>query len=182
MYWTLHFCVWNRWKKAQLFPRSQASCVLLLASQEQFPMLCFISTSAVKLRKSKQTDDKHRTVYTRKAEEPRASPSLPWTIGVAMRAYQSLRCWYLQTASSTATVLRPWSWATRVGAVYQISCMSEIYVMIDNTSNVTVMKQQWNYFVVGGHHNVKNCVKGYSVRETENHCSRGYGHVVQRPP
>ena len=48
------------------------------------------------------------------------------------------------------------------------------------TSKITVTKQQWNNFMVGDHHNTKDCIiKVHSIRKVENHCSRETaGHVV----
>jgi hypothetical protein len=52
-------------------------------------------------------------------------------------------------------------------STYQISYMSDIYITIHNSSKIIAMKQQQN-IIVGGHHNMKNCIKG----KVENHWTR----------
>ena len=54
-----------------------------------------------------------------------------------------------------------------IGVVYQISCISDIYVMICNSSEITAAKVN---FMVGGHHNIRNCITDGSIRKVENHC------------
>lgn len=46
----------------------------------------------------------------------------------------------------------------------QISCISDIYIAVHHSSNITVMKQERNNFMVGCHN--RNCIKGCSI---ENH-------------
>jgi hypothetical protein len=52
-----------------------------------------------------------------------------------------------------------------------------IYIPIPNSNNI-VMKQQWNNCMGWGRgcscHNIRNCVKGCSIRNLENHCVRGW--------
>lgn len=59
-----------------------------------------------------------------------------------------------------------------IGVTYQVSCISDIYTAIYNSSNITVMKWQWNNFKAGVHHNMRSCIlKGFSGRKAENHRS-----------
>jgi hypothetical protein len=61
------------------------------------------------------------------------------------------------------------------GIAYQISCISDTYIMVYNSSKMIVIKQQWNNFVVvGGQHNTRSCIKGQQPQEGENHCSRAW--------
>lgn len=46
------------------------------------------------------------------------------------------------------------------GVTYQITCITDIYITAHDSSKVTVMKQQWNYFMVGAHLTMANCIKG----------------------
>lgn len=43
---------------------------------------------------------------------------------------------------------------------YQISCPSDIYIILHNSSKITVMTDQWNNVMVGAHHDTRNCIKG----------------------
>ena len=51
---------------------------------------------------------------------------------------------------------------------YQISSISDLH----NSSKMTVMKEQWNNFVVGGHPNMRSYIKGCGIRKVENHCPK----------
>ena len=51
------------------------------------------------------------------------------------------------------------------GVAYQISCISDIYSAIHNSSKVTMKIMLMDE----GHHNVRNCIKGHSIRKVENH-------------
>jgi hypothetical protein len=42
---------------------------------------------------------------------------------------------------------------------------TDVYIVTYNSSKVTVMKWQENHFIIGGHHNMKNCVKGLQLQE-----------------
>lgn len=50
------------------------------------------------------------------------------------------------------------------GVAYQISCISDIYSAIHNSSKVTMKIMLMDE----GHHNVRNCIKGHSIRKGEN--------------
>lgn len=69
-----------------------------------------------------------------------------------------------------AVVLNPWDlrplWGLYdpfTGSAYPIAFMSDIYVMVYNSSKITVMREQWSNFDVGGHHN------SLSHQENKNH-------------
>jgi hypothetical protein len=69
-------------------------------------------------------------------------------------------------SSCIAAVLNQGSKDTFTGATHQILCISEIYIMIHNSSKITVRKYQQNKFIVGeGHHNTRNCIKGSQLQE-----------------
>lgn len=51
------------------------------------------------------------------------------------------------------------------GVAYQIFCISDVNIMIYNSSIIAFMKQQWNYFTVGSHHNMRTV--GCSIRKVE---------------
>ena len=56
---------------------------------------------------------------------------------------------------------------------YQLSCISDIYIMIHNSSKIIVMKQQWNNFMVGvAKHEALYLRVARGIRKAENHCSR----------
>jgi hypothetical protein len=37
---------------------------------------------------------------------------------------------------------------------------TDVSIMIHNRSKIRVLKQQQNNFMVGGHHNMRNCIEG----------------------
>ena len=54
---------------------------------------------------------------------------------------------------------------TSFGVIYQISCTSNIYIRIQNSRKVIVIKQQQNNFMFGGHHNMRSYIKGSQHQE-----------------
>lgn len=64
--------------------------------------------------------------------------------------------------------------------------MSAIYIIIDNSSKITVMKKQQNNFMVcvweGGEHNMRNVLEGLSIRKAESHSLRGSSTVLLSCP
>jgi anaerobic ribonucleoside-triphosphate reductase len=51
---------------------------------------------------------------------------------------------------------------------------TEIYIKIHYTSKITVMKQitATKQFYGGGHHSIRNCIKGHTIRKAESHRSK----------
>lgn len=47
-----------------------------------------------------------------------------------------------------------------------------IYIMIHDRGRIIVMKSHQDNFMVGGQHNMRDCIKGFSIRKVEDHCSR----------
>jgi len=41
-----------------------------------------------------------------------------------------------------------------------LDIISYIYITIHNSREIAVMKYQQNNFMVGGHHNMRDCIKG----------------------
>jgi hypothetical protein len=60
------------------------------------------------------------------------------------------------------------------GVAHQVSCISDIYTVIHNSSKITVMKEcyGWGVTTPGG-----TVLKGHSIRKVENHCSRTFRSV-----
>ena len=48
---------------------------------------------------------------------------------------------------------------TPLEITYQISCISSICIITDNSSKITVMKWPWNNFMARSHHNMRTCIK-----------------------
>ena len=58
-------------------------------------------------------------------------------------------------------------------------CISDIYIMIRNSSRITVTKQQQNNFMVGGYHNIRSCVKRLQRQEGSGEERLGSGEDVK---
>lgn len=56
------------------------------------------------------------------------------------------------------------------GSTYPMPCIWDIYMTAHDSSKITV-KNSNNFLWLGSAH-LRNCVKGFSVRKGENHCSR----------
>jgi hypothetical protein len=56
-------------------------------------------------------------------------------------------------------VLNLWV-VTPLGVAYQMSYESYIFISIHNSSKIKVMKWQCDNFMVGGHPNRRDCIKG----------------------
>lgn len=55
-----------------------------------------------------------------------------------------------------------------LGFVYQIACISHIYITIHNSSKLIVMKQQQNKYMVWGSQSHGKLVSSHSLRKVEN--------------
>jgi hypothetical protein len=71
---------------------------------------------------------------------------------------------------------------TFTGVAYQINCISDIYTTIHNSVRITVMKLAMKITMVGGHHNMRSCIKEFHIRKVENAAveasmSQSKGHI-----
>lgn len=64
------------------------------------------------------------------------------------------------------------------GAKYQISSISDIYSMIHQSSNTTVMRQPPCNLMVLVEHYMKNCVKGPTIEKITNYTPRDYEAIM----
>lgn len=64
-----------------------------------------------------------------------------------------------------------WTWDP-CGVAYQISCRSDIYITIPNSSKITVTKKQQNNPIVRATTTGGTVLKGYRIRNIENYCLR----------
>lgn len=79
--------------------------------------------------------------------------------GTARVRHSAHSCCTLRVGLSLgASVLKLWV-VTPLGIACQIYHISDIYIMMHNSSKTTVVKLQQDDFTVVGDHNMRNCVK-----------------------
>lgn len=81
-------------------------------------------------------------IVTRPMERPHRGP-------VRLHSMAALNPWVL---TSLGGLNIPF-----IEATYQIPCISDIYSMSHNSTKIAVINE--NNFIVGGHHNPRNCIK-----------------------
>jgi hypothetical protein len=59
------------------------------------------------------------------------------------------------------------------GVIYQRVFTSDIYIIIYNKNKVKKVARKI-ILGLGGHHNMRNGIKGHSIRKAEKHCNRLY--------
>ena len=76
-------------------------------------------------------------------------------------SWLTLSMWFSSSIVLNLQVMTPFGVEWSFHRVeYQISCISDIYFMIHNSSKITVMKEQHNKSYGWGYHNLRNCIKG----------------------
>ena len=64
---------------------------------------------------------------------------------------------------------------------YQISCISNIYIITHKSSKISYDVVTKITFMVGAQHNMRTGIKGQSMRKVENHCSKWIKKTRKKP-